>query len=62
MTEEAYLRRDADMDNDEHASNRKLTTWYGPNSGKSRQILISSRVLCSREDPESLEFKCSCET
>ncbi|KAK0238858.1 hypothetical protein EDD85DRAFT_883248 [Armillaria nabsnona] len=46
MTEEAYLRRDADMDNDEHASNRKLTTW----------------VLCSREDPESLEFKCSCET
>ncbi|KAK0202809.1 hypothetical protein DFS33DRAFT_1374768 [Desarmillaria ectypa] len=38
MTEEEYLRRDADMDSDEHA------------------------VLCSREDPESLEFKCSCET
>lgn len=46
MTEEEYLRRDAEMDKDEHASNRKLTTW----------------VLCSREDPESLEFKCSCET
>lgn len=46
MTEEEYLRRDAEMDNDEHAFNRKLITW----------------VLCSREDPESLEFKCSCET
>lgn len=46
MTEEEYLRRDAEMDKDEHAINRKLTTW----------------VLCSREDPESLEFKCSCET
>ncbi|KAK0467250.1 uncharacterized protein EV420DRAFT_1300541 [Desarmillaria tabescens] len=46
MTEEEYLRRDAEMDSDEHASNRRLTTW----------------VLCSREDPESLGFKCSCET
>ncbi|KAK0217946.1 hypothetical protein IW262DRAFT_1104795 [Armillaria fumosa] len=62
MTEEEYMRRDAEMDKDEHASNRKLTTWYGPNCGRSRQILINIRVLCSREDPISPEFKCSCET
>ncbi|KAF9048202.1 hypothetical protein BDZ89DRAFT_1057776 [Hymenopellis radicata] len=46
MTEEQYLLRDALMDNAEHAANARLITW----------------VLCPREDPTTLEFKCSCET
>ncbi|KAF8920796.1 hypothetical protein CPB85DRAFT_1273035 [Mucidula mucida] len=46
MTEEQYLLRDALMDKAEHAEHGKLITW----------------VLCAREDPTTLEFRCSCET
>jgi hypothetical protein len=45
-TLEAYLERDRILDRFEHAADGKLITW----------------VLAPRDDPTTLDFKCSCET
>ncbi|THH08245.1 hypothetical protein EW145_g2828 [Phellinidium pouzarii] len=46
LTLEQYLTREATMDQAEQAVNGKLITW----------------VLVPRNDPSTLDFKCSCET
>ncbi|PBK72310.1 hypothetical protein ARMSODRAFT_987294 [Armillaria solidipes] len=46
MSEEEYFHRGAEVEQGESATNGKLTVW----------------VLSPRDDPESLDFKCSCMT
>lgn len=46
LTEETYLERDSRLSYLEHARNGKLVTW----------------VLAPRDNPATMDFKCSCET
>ncbi|KAF9243790.1 hypothetical protein BU15DRAFT_86226 [Melanogaster broomeanus] len=46
LTEEQYLERDAQMEAMEHATDSKLVTW----------------VLAPRDQPDTLDFMCACET
>ncbi|KAI0072073.1 hypothetical protein K474DRAFT_1711926 [Panus rudis PR-1116 ss-1] len=46
FTVDEYLKRDAIMDEYEHARDGKLVTW----------------VLAPRDDPQTLDFMCSCES
>ncbi|KAI5121874.1 hypothetical protein M0805_001082 [Coniferiporia weirii] len=46
LTLEQYLARESQLDVAEHAASGKFTTW----------------VLAPRDDPTTLDFKCSCET
>ncbi|KAH7914629.1 hypothetical protein BJ138DRAFT_1143545 [Hygrophoropsis aurantiaca] len=55
MTEAVYLKRDEIMDVLEHAADGKLLTWL---------VVISllKSLWSLMNDPQTLDFMCSCET
>lgn len=63
LSMEVYLRRDERLDELEHAKDGRMTTWCVLLPFfRSIQSDSRSRVLAPRDDPQTLDFLCACET
>jgi hypothetical protein len=64
LTLDEHLARDASQDQFDGSRDGRLVTWYPFTNVPPLTHLtgIPSRVLAPRNDPQTLKFKCACET